>query len=280
MAFRTRRFRGRRRRRGRRYSRGSGLTSSLARRRTLSTRPFGRASGSLAPRKMYTKLESVHYFHCPSQTLPANGNKACALILTCPWDPAYSPVTAVNGFGAGYTRGTQTNAYPVGWQNYYGLYKQFVVTGVKYHIKFLYHANSTAGQSPSICSILPIPAAPMNADTTMFPTNAYQAETVPNARSAHVAGQSVGGTCPMVSFKGYIPMAVLVGQDVYDDRFYQNTFPTSGTQANAVQGAMSTLGLYWSADPNQTAATVPPMIRVSLRTYATFFDLRMLATTT
>jgi len=287
MAFRRARFRRRRgssRRRGygrrRRYSSG-GLTSRLARKRIMSNTPFGRPAGSLAPRKMFTKLENVHYLYRAQGQALTTKTGATALILTWPPLPWYAG-TSNNFNGAGWTRATTTDQWPLGWQNYYGLYKQFVVTGVKYHVQGFSQIPATAaatGQFPTTAvTILPVPQDPNDASSgTMYPGSAPAAQTAPNARTQHLRSGGYGAPGQIVSFKGYIPMSVLQGQDIYDDRFYQNTQPTGTAQTSATSAAMSALAIYY-AMPNNLGDTVevnPPAFRVSLRWYITFFDVRM-----
>jgi len=297
MAPRFRRFRRRSRRsrygggarRRRRYSSG-GLTSAMARRRVMSHRPFGRASGTLAPRKMYTKLENVHYF-VPPTSPNALTNGATCLITAWPPLPWYQGTN--NGFnapGQAYTRSSVTTEYPLGWQNYYGLYKQFVVTGIKYHVQFFSRVPSaadtaTTGVCPTTaCTVLPVPQDP-NAPTgvangSLYPSSAGAAQTAPNARTAHLRAVTFGSAGQSVSFKGYLPMSVLQGQEIYDDRFYQNTSTAGEPQTSATSGALSGLAMYWNA-PTIAAGTVyAPAIRVSMRWYITFFDLRMFNTVT
>lgn len=294
MAFRTRRFRRSRSRRGRsgrkrRYSSGSGLTSSLARSRVMSNRPFGRSAGSLAPRKMYTKLENIHIFTRNNGLLSAGYDRTQnGLILTCPWNPWYTGTN--NGFSPpGSNRAGLPDLFPLGWQNFYGLYKQFVVTGVKYHVTFQNHPQPQAAVGSEIytptchCTVLPVPQDPNVVDTTMFPVGfGIAAQTAPNARTVILRACMPGSNGTVASIKGYIPMSVLQGQDIYDERFYQSTQPVGALQSLATSSAMSTLAIYTSAHSNGFAAGVtysPPTIRVSLRWYITFFDVRMFNTT-
>lgn len=293
MAFRTRRFRRSRSRRGRsgrkrRYS-GGGLTSQLARSRVMSNRPFGRSAGSMAPRKMYTKLENIHILWRSAGLLSAQYEKgAYALVLSCPWYPFYTGTA--NGFNpTGTARSASTDMFPLGWQNYYGLYKQFVVTGVKYSVTFLQDAPVAAAAGSEVlspmcyCTILPVPQDPNTGTGSMFPSTGLAAQAAPNARTVMLRGTTPGSNSSQAVLKGYIPMSVLQGQDVYDDRFYQNTFPTTGTQSDAVSGAMSTLAIYTTNHSLGIAAGrtfQPPTVRVSLRWYITFFDVRMFSTTT
>lgn len=286
MAFRRARFRRRRgssRRRGygrrRRYSSG-GLTSRLARKRVMSNTPFGRPAGSLAPRKMFTKLENVHYFFRANGAAPAQLSGSTAIILTWPSLPWYQG-TNNNFNGAGWSRGTATDQWPLGWQNYYGLYKQFVVTGVKYHVQaFSVNPATSAAtnQFPTTaCTILPVPQDPNQTAGTMYPSTPGAAQTAPNARTQHLRSGQYGSPGQIVSFKGYIPMSVLQGQDIYDDRFYQNTFPQGEPQTSSTSASASALALYYQMPTNVADTTVvnPPAWRVSLRWYITFFDVRM-----
>lgn len=277
-------------RRRRRYSSG-GLTSSLARRRVMSTRPFGRSAGTLAPRKMYTKLENIHYFIPPATPNALNSGSTC-LITGWPMLPWYQGTNnGFNAVGQAYTRSSATTEYPLGWQNYYGLYKQFVVTGVKYHVQFFGRVpaqadTATTGLCPvTACTVLPVPQDPNSpADTasgSMYPSSAGAAQTAPNARTAHLRATTYGSSSQSVSFKGYLPMSVLQGQDVYDDRFYQNTYVQGQAQSSASSAALSGLAMYWTGPILTGSPTMyAPAIRVSLRWYITFFDLRMFNTTT
>lgn len=291
MAFRRARFRRRRssRRRSRSFSRrrysSGGLTSRLARKRVMSNTPFGRPAGSLAPRKMYTKLENVHYFFTAPITAPANLNAGTALLLTWRSLPWYQGTA--NNFNTGtWTRSTVTDQWPLGWQNYYGLYKQFVVTGVKYHVQAMSVIPATAAstnQFPTTAvTILPVPQDPATTSGSMYPQTSGAAQTAPNARTQHLRSGTYGSNGQMVSFKGYIPMSVLQGQDIYDDRFYQATFPAGDPQTNGVSSAQSALAIYYQMPTNIPSTTVcnPPHFRVSLRWYITFFDVRMFTTTT
>jgi len=284
-----RRARFRRRRSSRRRSRSSsrrryssgGLTSRLARKRVMSNTPFGRPAGSLAPRKMFTKLENVHYLYRNQGVSEVTKTGSTALILTWPPLPWYAG-TANNFNGAGWSRAPTTDQWPLGWQNYYGLYKQFVVTGVKYHVQAfsVNPATSTStGQFPTTAiTILPVPQDPNDAATgTMYPGSSPAAQTAPNARTQHLRSGGYGANGQIVSFKGYIPMSVLQGQDVYDDRFYQNTQPVAKEQTFATSAAMSALALYYAMPSNipDNTQVNPPAFRVSLRWYITFFDVRM-----
>jgi len=287
MAFTRRRYRRSRRRRtgrGKRYRRSSGgLTSRLARYRVMSHKPFGRSAGSLAPRKMYTKLENVLYV----QRATASVNAAMTTMATCfyigiPWAVWYPGTN--NLFNAGtVTRSTITDNYPLGWQNYYGLYKQFVITGVKYHIQIMQPDvtpdTATAKTAPVwMATILPVPQDPDATSGSLYPGSVAAAQTAPNARTALLKAPIQGNT-PSVSFKGYIPLSVLQGQEIYDDRFYQNTQPAGAAQNLATSAALSGMGVYLQ-EPDQYATTNLrsihyPMIRASFRWYITFFDVRM-----
>jgi len=289
MAFTRRRFRRSRRRRGggrKRYRRSSGgLNSRVARYRVMSHKPFGRSAGSLAPRKMYTKLENVHYVQRqPSTIVGAGGNAATCFYIGVPWAVWYSGTN--NLFNAGtWKRSTATDNFPLGWNNYYGLYKQFVITGVKYHVQFIQATASqdtgTAPISPGLtCSILPVPQDPDATSGTLYPGSVGAAQTAPNARSGILRSIALnGGPCSVVSMKGYIPLSTLQGQEIYDDRFYQNTQPAGSAASSATSAALSGLGVYMLENdmyPLATTRTIHwPTIRVSFRWYITFFDVRM-----
>lgn len=293
MAFTRRRFRRSRRRRtgrGKRYRRSSGgLTSRVARIRVMSHRPFGRSAGSLAPRKMYTKLENIHYVGHASGLGNAAGvlSGATCFRIGMPWAVWYNGTN--NTFNPGsFARSSITDNFPLGWNNYYGLYKQFVVTGVKYHIQFIQQtaAALTSTYTPTyVCTILPVPQDPDAVTSsgpggnTLYPSSPGQAQTAPNARSGII--RATTGTTSIVSFKGYIPLSVLQGQEIYDDRFYQNTQPAGADPSTGSSAALSGLACYY-VNPElytniNTAAksALPPLIRASFRWYITFFDVRM-----